>query len=83
MQLHQLKTLPEHFQAVWDRKKRAELRKDDRNFAVGDDLLLQEWKNDRYTGRAMLCVVKHKLVGGPWLAEGYAMLSIRVLERRP
>ncbi|EKN5943038.1 DUF3850 domain-containing protein [Yersinia enterocolitica] len=53
---HQLKTLPEYFQAVIEGKKKAELRTNDRNFAIGDYLLLAEWDGgtDEYTGRKIV-----------------------------
>jgi hypothetical protein len=44
---HDLKVAPEHFASLWDGTKTAELRKDDRGFAVGDTLLLCEYDNDK------------------------------------
>jgi len=40
---HSLKCAPEYFQALWDGAKTAELRRDDRGFAVGDVVVLMEW----------------------------------------
>jgi hypothetical protein len=48
--LHELKTDPEPFQAVRRREKTFEIRLNDRDFRVGDTLLLKE---TRYTGEAM------------------------------
>jgi hypothetical protein len=47
---HTLKTDHEVFQAVWEAKKTYELRKNDRNFQVGDTLDLAETV---YTGAEM------------------------------
>ncbi|CNK20159.1 putative exported phage-related protein [Yersinia aldovae] len=53
---HQLKILPEYFQVVIEGKKKAELRTNDRDFAMGDYLLLAEWDGgtDEYTGRKIV-----------------------------
>ena len=48
MTTHDLKTWPPHFAALWDGTKRAELRRADRPFAVGDALCLREWDPTMY-----------------------------------
>ena len=77
--LHELKILPEHFRAVWDREKKAELRKDDRGYAVGDQLALREWDGEKYTGSCIVVTVTHILRNCPeyGLADGYCILSFK------
>ena len=43
---HNLKTWPQPFRAVLAGNKHHEVRRSDRDFEVGDVLVLQEWKND-------------------------------------
>ncbi|SDD27916.1 protein of unknown function [Paenibacillus sp. UNCCL117] len=52
MKEHRLKTWPEYFQAVVDGSKTFEIRENDRDYQVGDNLLLLEWdpKVEKYTG---------------------------------
>jgi hypothetical protein len=98
MKVHDLKTHPEHFDAVERGEKTAELRRDDRGFEVGDALLLRRWDPElfdqaiadgctvdeagefAYTGGAVRARITHILRGGPWLAPGYAMLSLGAAE---
>ena len=49
---HALKTWPEYFKKVKSGEKNFELRKNDRNFKVGDKVLLQEYdpETEKYTG---------------------------------
>lgn len=77
--VHELKTWPEHFADVIDDNKSVELRKNDRDFKIGDWLRLREWdpSTERYTGNTFLVDVTHVLSGGPWLADGDVALSIK------
>lgn len=43
MKIHELKILPQYFNAIKEEKKNFELRKDDRDFQVGDVLMLKEF----------------------------------------
>jgi len=73
---HELKILPEFFNAVISGHKKAEIRKADRLFSAGDELWLREWTvQNGYTGRDVYRVITHvaDLMG---YAPGYVMLSI-------
>ena len=50
MKIHELKTDPEVFEAVYSRYKNFEIRKSDRDFQIGDALTLRETKS---TGEQM------------------------------
>jgi ribosomal protein S17 len=79
MKTHNLKTHPEYFQKVLDRKKKFELRKNDRDFKVGDCLCLEEWSpiDKEYTGREIYVIVDYIFDGGKMgLEEGMVIMSI-------
>ncbi|WP_184722622.1 ASCH/PUA domain-containing protein [Caulobacter sp.] len=54
MNRHELKTWPKYFAAVRSGQKRFEIRRNDRDFKVGDILVLSEFDpaTDTYTGQA-------------------------------
>lgn len=73
---HELKILPQYFEAVVTGKKKFELRKNDRDYKVGDIIKLREWDKD-YTGKYMKVEVKYILQDCPeyGLQNGYCILS--------
>jgi hypothetical protein len=85
MKTHELKTWPKPFLRVWTGKKVHELRKNDRNFKIGDRLILHEYLPHRdpekglYTGRSITCIITDITEGvEEWgLRNGYVIMSIR------
>lgn len=77
---HDLKTWPSYFNAVMNDVKTFEVRKDDRNFKIGDTLLLREYNpNDgNYTGAVCTRQVTYILKGGQFgIEEGFVVLGLR------
>ena len=58
---HHIKCQPPWFADVAAGRKRFEIRRNDRGFAVGDVLVLAEWVNDRATGREVTAEVTYVL----------------------
>ncbi|ENZ5568136.1 ASCH/PUA domain-containing protein [Enterococcus hirae] len=75
---HELKILPVYFEAVVNGRKQFEIRKNDRDFQVGDQLILKEWNKDGFTGRA--CQSEITYITDYMQKNGYVVLSIRVGE---
>lgn len=77
--IHELKTWPEYFIAVWAGDKMFEIRKDDRGFQPGDTLHLYEYdpKSEIYSGRYIVAKVGFVLVDTEiGLQEGYCIMSL-------
>lgn len=80
---HELKILPDYYDAVLLGTKTFEIRKDDRGFKKGDTLLLREWDNAAYTGRETERVVSyiHYGNGEYGLAPGYCVMGLKSVVR--
>ena len=82
MAVHKLKTWPEYMSAIKGCVKTFEVRENDRGFAVGDTLVLEEWDNikNRYTGHFAEVEVTYLLNGGQFgLKSGYCAMAIRLI----
>ena len=75
---HKLKLEKRYFSEVLGRNKNFELRKNDRDFRVGDILILREWDSDeeKYTGSFIRRRIKFILRDYPGLEEGYCILGV-------
>lgn len=84
---HHLKIWPRFFDVVQKGEKSFEVRKNDRAFAVGDTLVLEEWDpaalpTPKYTGRSTEKVVIYMLLGadmnGLWgVHPDFVVMAIR------
>jgi len=84
MKVHELKTLNPHFSAVWDKRKKMEVRNNDRNFSNGDILHLKEYDKNKnvYTGREVLADVTHLLSGGEFgIDPDHCVMSIKTFRK--
>lgn len=86
--VHDLKCLPDYFEAVISGAKTHETRKDDRGFKVGDILRLREWsdtrwhRSDGYSGRVeerRVSYIAHPSPHTP-IPEGYVVMSLAHLD---
>ncbi|PWJ41085.1 DUF3850 domain-containing protein [Sediminitomix flava] len=75
---HTLKILPKYFDEVVKKRKACELRKNDRDFRVGDALHLREFNNGEFTGRECSRVITHILRDCEQygLKRGFVILSM-------
>ena len=80
MRIHDIKCDEPFYSSVLTGKKSFELRKDDRNYQVGDYLHLQKTKDGEVIDvtENLVAEIIYKLTGYEGLADGYCMLGIRV-----
>lgn len=79
--IHALKTEPRFFAAAKQGTKPFEVRKNDRDFVVGDYLALNEYtpETKRYTGHAILEKILYILDDERFVPTGYVILGTRVV----
>ncbi|MBN2597811.1 MAG: DUF3850 domain-containing protein [Marinifilaceae bacterium] len=77
---HLLKILPEYFEEVVKGNKPFEVRKNDRDFKVGDILILAEYCTSiqSFTGRVIKKKVTYILEGGSFgIEKGFVILTLQ------
>lgn len=80
--IHALKTLPEFFEASLHMIKNFEVRRNDRDFKVGDYVALNEWVSSaadtgHYTGRCILQQIVYVLRDKEYCKDGFVILGLR------
>lgn len=80
---HYLKTVQPFFDEVKNGAKTFEVRRNDRDFRVGDSMVLQEYdsKTNAYSGEEIHCAITYVLNEFYGLQEGYSVLSFKQIER--
>ncbi len=75
---HELKTWPEYFKVIMSGIKRFEIRKNDRDFKVGDFLILKEFdpKTNTYSGSQVKCKILYILDDPKFVKKGFVIMSI-------
>ena len=75
---HEVKILPRWFEDVKSGKKNFEIRKNDRNYQVGDFIELKEWDVGGYTGRSVKRNIEYIYQGDGiyGLSEDYCILGL-------
>ncbi len=79
--IHALKITPNYYEAVKTGAKPFEVRKNDREFVVGDYLALNEYnaEEQKHTGRAVLAKVLYILGDEQFVPQGFVIMGIRVV----
>ena len=78
MKLIDLKIFPSYFRDVLGGDKTFEIRKNDRDYEVGDLLVLHEYDPDSeaYTGETLAVTVKYVFSDEKYVLPGYVVLGI-------
>lgn len=80
MKVHKLKILPEYYNAQIEEKKNFEIRKNDRNYQIGDWLLLKEYnpKIKKFTERKVMVEVTY--ITNYQQKDGYVVLGTKYIK---
>lgn len=82
---HELKTWPDLYESMASKIKQFDIRKNDKNFEVGDTLILKKWdpETEKYTGNILNANVDYIMFGGQFgIEEEYCIMSISVWGER-
>lgn len=77
--IHQIRLSSKYFDDVCSGKKSFELRKNDRNYKVGDILEMTEFKDGKNTGRTVRVAVTYILEDYTGIEDDYCIMAIKVV----
>lgn len=82
--MNELKTWVESFQAIWDGRKKYEVRKADRDFKLWNVVWLREWdeKKQKYTGREIAANIVYVTEPGSFgLSKDVCVFGVHVYQK--
>jgi hypothetical protein len=86
MKTHKLKTWTEYFKKVVSGEKTFEIRKNDRDFQIGDTVILEEWNaHSGYTGKSFTFEISYLLqdyepaLNSEYVVMGFALSKTKDL----
>ena len=77
---HNIKILPQYFDAIENGTKTFEIRYNDRDYKVGDLLCLREYRDGAYTGRETVREICYMIDDPMFCKEGYVVLGLKQSE---
>lgn len=75
--IHTLKIDSEYFEDIKMQRKNFEVRKNDRDFRLGDFIILNEFKDDLHTGSSIIVCINYILYDKQYVKDGYCILGIQ------
>ncbi len=75
---HYIKILPEYFEKVIKGNKKAELRRNDRDYKIGDKVILKEYSEGSYTGRYAKVKITHLIESFEGLDPDFVVFSFEL-----
>jgi len=84
MKIHKLKTVNPYFNDIWNRIKNFDVRQNDRNFKIGEYLLLREYDPNtlnKYLFRELLCRIFYIFKDSKFLKKGFIIMGIHIIEK--
>ena len=78
MKVHNLKIKPQYFKDVISGIKTFEVRKNDRDFKVGDLMVLETYDNKRFTGGYVNTKITYILDDPEYCKPGYVILGFKL-----
>lgn len=74
---HELKTAPQYFREIANGNKPFEVRRNDRDYHVGDILKLREYGGSDYSGQEISVEVTYILDNPEYCKDGYVIMGIK------